>query len=99
MQICWIFSFNEEDELELDNEISDEEYDSYYHYELCVEYNSHPTPSCVHNPDLAPIPLLTCNSIQVQPVEYPLVILLDSGSSGSLINKRGILKNCTKQTK
>ena len=29
--------------------MSDEEYDLYYHDELFVEYNSHPTPKQVHN--------------------------------------------------
>lgn len=80
------------DELELDYEISDEEYDIYYHDELSVEYNSHPTPKQVHNPDLAPITLLLSITIQGQAVERPLVILLNCGSSGSLMNKRAILK-------
>ena len=35
---------DEEDELEIYYEMSDEEYSFYYHDELFVEYNSHPTP-------------------------------------------------------
>ena len=64
----------------------------YYHNELYGEYNSHPTPKKVyiHNPDLAPITLLVCDTIQNRAVERPLVILLDGGSSASLINKRAI---------
>ena len=57
-----------------------------------VEYNSHPTPKKMyaHSPDLAPIILLVCDTMQNKPVERPLVILLDGGSSGSLINKRAV---------
>ena len=75
--------------------MSDEEYDVYYHNELFAEYNSSPTPKRVHNPDLAPITLLICDSIQGHAVERPLVILLDGGSSGCLINKRAIPKGAT----
>ena len=59
---------------------------------MYVEYNSHPTPKkvYVHNSDLAPITLLVCDTIQNRAVECPLIILLDGGSSGSLINKRAI---------
>ena len=76
-------------------EMSDAErelYELYYHDELYGEYNSNPTPKkvYVHNPDLAPITLLVCDMIQNKAVERPLVILLDGGSSGSLINKRAI---------
>ena len=85
-------SSDEEDELELDYEMSDEEYDLYYHDELFVEYNSYPTLKQVHTPDLALITLLIYDSIQGQLVERPLVILLNSSSSGSLINKRAIPK-------
>ena len=77
-------SSDDEDELEF--EMSDaerERYRMYYH---------DPTPKkvYVHNLDLAPITLLVCGTIQNKPVERPLVILLDGGSSGSLINKRAI---------
>ena len=83
------------DNIEIECEMSDAErkrYKVYYHDELYGEYNSHPTPKkvYVHNPDLAPITLLMCDTIQNQVVERPLVILLDGGSSGSLINKRAI---------
>lgn len=40
---------------DLEYEMSDIKYDVYYHVELFVEYNSHPTPKQVHNKDLAPI--------------------------------------------
>ena len=43
-----------------------------------------------HNPDLAPITLLVYDTIQNPAVERPLIMLLDGGSSGSLINKRVI---------
>ena len=72
--------------------MSDEDYDSYYHDELFVEYNTPLTPKQVHNPDLAPIILLVCDTIQNQSVGRPLVILLDGGKSGSLINKRAMPK-------
>ena len=83
------------DDDEIECEMSDAErklYELYYHDELYGEYNSSPTPKkvYVHNPDLAPITLLVCGTIQNKPVERPLVILLDGGSSGSLINKRAI---------
>ena len=42
-------SSNDKDESELDYDISDKEYDLYYHDELFVEYNSHPTPKQLHN--------------------------------------------------
>ena len=83
---------DDDDETELDYEMSDEEYDLYYHDRLFVEYKSHPTPKQVHNLELAPITLLVRDTIQNKPVERPLVILLDGGSSGSLINKRVISK-------
>ena len=70
--------------------MSDEDYDSYYHNDLFVQYNNPPTPKRVHNQDLAPITLLICDTIQNHEVGRPLVILLDGGSSGSLINKRAI---------
>ena len=85
-------SSDEEDELELDYEMSDEEYDIYYHGELCIEYNSPPFLKQVHNPDLAPITLLVCDTIQCHVAERLLVILLHGGSSDSLINKRAIPK-------
>ena len=80
---------------ELEYAMSDakrEQYEKYYHDEMYVDYNSHPTPKkvYVHNPDLAPITLLVYETILNKPVERPLVILLDGGSSGSLINKRAI---------
>ena len=80
---------------EVEFEMSDAErklYKLYYHDELYAEYNSNPTPKkvYVHNPDLAPITLLVCDTIQNRAVERPLVILLDGGSSGTLINKRAI---------
>ena len=49
----------------------------YYHHELFVKYNSHPTPKLVHNPNLALITLLVYDSIQGQSVERLLVILLN----------------------
>ena len=85
-------SSDDEDEVELDYKMSDEDYNSYYHNELFIEYNSPPSPKRVHNPDLAPITLLVCNTIQGHAGERPLVALLDGGSSGSLINKRAIPK-------
>ena len=90
--VSMLDSSDDESEVELDYEMSDEEYDLYYHSELFVEYNSPPTPKRVHNTDLAPITLLICDTIQGHVVERPLVILLDGGSSGSLINKRAIPK-------
>ena len=72
--------------------MSDEDYDSYYHNDLFVQYNNPPTPKRVHNQDLAPITLLICDTIQNHEVGRPLVILLDGGSSGSLINKQAIPK-------
>ena len=65
----------------------------FYQYELFTQFNGGlciPTPGRVHNKDLAPITLLCCDTIQGRPVERPLVILLDGGSSGSLINKRSL---------
>ena len=85
-------SSDDDIEVELDYNMSDEEYDLYYHNELFVEYNSPPTPKRVYNPDLAPITLLICNTIQGRTVERLLVISLDGGSSGSLIKKRAIPK-------
>ena len=81
-------SSNDEGEMELDYKMSDEEYDLYYHDELFVEYNCHSTPKRVHNPDLASITFLVCDTIQNKAVEHPLVILLNGGSRGSLINKK-----------
>ena len=84
-----------DDEDELEFEMSDFErklYKMYYHDEMYVEYNCHPTPKkvYVHNPDLVPITLLVYDTIKNKPVERPLVILLIDGSSGSLINQRAI---------
>ena len=59
---------------DLEYEMSDDEYDLYYHNELFVEYNSNPTLKRVHNRDLAPIILLVCNLIRGQSSERPLVI-------------------------
>ena len=67
-------SSDDESDVELDYEMSDEEYDLYYHNKLFVEYNSPPTWKRVHNPDLAPITLLICNTIQGHAVDRPLVI-------------------------
>ena len=83
---------NDEDELGIDYKMSDKEYDLYYHDELFIEYNSHLTPKRVHNPDLALITLLVCDTIQNQSVECTLVTLLDGGSSGSIIIKRDLPK-------
>ena len=85
-------SFDNEGEVELDYEMSDEEYDSYYHNELFIEYKSPPSPKRVHNLDLAPITLLVCNTIQGHVAERLLVILLNGGSSSSLIKKIAIPK-------
>ena len=52
------------DDNNLEYEMSNEEYDLYYHDELFVEYNSHPTPKQVHSKDLAPITLSICDLIQ-----------------------------------
>ena len=65
-------SSDDDSEVELDYEMSDEEYDLYCHNELFAEYNTPPTPKRVHNPYLAPITLLICNAIQGQAVERPL---------------------------
>ena len=53
-----------DDKDELEYEISDEDYDLYYHDELFVKYNLYPTLKRVHNKEFAPITLLICNSIQ-----------------------------------
>ena len=76
----------------LEYNMNDAEYDVYCYDELFVEYNSYPTLKQVHNPDLAQITLLICDLIQGQAVERPLVVLLNGGSIGSLINKRAIPK-------
>ena len=60
-------SSDEKNELDIDYEMSDEEYDSYYYYELFVEYNSHPTPKLVQSqPNSNNV--LKRNSIQRQSV-------------------------------
>ena len=83
---------DDEDEVDLDYKMNDEEYDLYYCNELFIQYNSLSSLKQVHTPDLAPITLLVWDTIQGHAAESPLVILLDVGSSGSLINKRAILK-------
>ena len=57
-----------DDEDEVEYEMSDEQYDLYYHDEMYVEYNSHPIPKkvYVHNQDLSPVTLLVCDTIQNQ---------------------------------
>ena len=52
--------------------MSDEDYDSYYHNGLFLQYNNPPTPKRVHNQDLAPITLLVCDTIQNHDVGRPL---------------------------
>ena len=59
--------------------------DIYKHDELFESFNGDPDVK-----DLAPITLLCCDTIQGHVMERPLVVLLDGGSSGSLINKRSI---------
>ena len=63
------------------------------HDDFSMQFNGGltiPTPGRVHNKDVAPITLLCCDTIQGHHSPRLLVILLDGGSSSSLINKRAL---------